>query len=146
LAKLLGLDSQEYSAIDAAIAAIQCLLLGCDNPAMAQIASQAILQLNDQSGALDSSAITVGTLDQAPKAAMLTGLSTQLQQALRIIQLLQNLANTNLKDLCAIKTVANPVPAPSASPLFSGANTTMTIVNTAPPVNTVTPFSGDKFH
>jgi hypothetical protein len=110
LARLMGLDGQTYSALDAAVGALQCLLAQCDNPYISELTSTAVTQFRREYAKNRATAVTMGSLDEVPKSGMLAIVLKKAQAAQRLIQMINSLLNFNIKDLCAIKTPAFPQP------------------------------------
>lgn len=113
LARMLGLDGLEYNALDTIVGGLQCLVLQCDNPFVTDLASTAAQQFRNEFGKRRAEAITMGSLDEVPKTGLLSVILKKVQAIQRLVQLVNQLTNFNIKDLCNIKT---PV---SASPLRS---------------------------
>jgi hypothetical protein len=129
MAKLLGIDAVSYNGLDTIVAGLQCLVLQCDNPAIASLASMAGQQFQDQFAKKRSDAITMGTLDEVPKTGLVSIILKRVQAVMRLMQLIQQITGANLNDLCAIKTQATgPLNIPSL-PIFPGANTEVLVTD-----------------
>jgi hypothetical protein len=124
IAKMLGVDGAQTTALGAILRALQCFVLQCDNPFIASLAEQAGRQFQ---GSLDQNkarAVTVGSLDEVSATSRGNNISATISSFLRLIRALQRLLNFDLNDLCALD--------------FSG---NMREENTPPPTGTTEPDS-----
>jgi hypothetical protein len=107
LARMLGLDAAGLTALDTIVAGLQCLVLQCDNPAISSLTNLAAQQLRDDYAKKRSNAITIQSIDEQSKTSLISTITKRVQAMMRLMQLIQQITNANLNDLCAVKTQAN---------------------------------------
>jgi len=93
------------NAYDEVLAALQCLLLQCEgNPFLAAAARAAAIRFHAERDLESARAITMGTLDDLPRAANKVSNNRRLQSFLDLIQSLQKLTSVDLSELCNLET------------------------------------------
>jgi len=99
LKKLLGIG-EDYNALDIMLQALQCLVINCDNSFLLDTANLARKTVDDEAKSRIRGPITMETLDAAPAGAMQARMSGRVKSLLKLIRMLQQLTNLDLKKLC----------------------------------------------
>jgi hypothetical protein len=102
LNRLLGLNGQSYSALEALIKAVRCLVLNCDNPALSTITNDILVRVGDTASQKKSATVNMSTMDELPALAKKVKDNDRLKRLLELVALINKIMNLDFSAICEV--------------------------------------------
>lgn len=115
--RLIQGDDVEFNVLDSVMRSLQCLVLQCDNQFVHSTARLAERQFRPYIGKRFARRLTMGSLDDVPRASHIEASNARQQAFFQVIRSLQRLTSFDINELCEIDTEGQPsnaVPPPAA--------------------------------
>jgi|GEM_PF-5609224 len=97
---LLGIEAEEYSALDILLKSVQCLLLNCDNPLLQSVGRDMVQVFGPKFNRKKSRIFNMSSLDDIPTIAAKARSNRRIQQIQRVLGAVQGILNLNTNQLC----------------------------------------------